>query len=150
MISRLSVGAMALCLVLYIILVGQRVVALLWTGEPIAITMAIALIILPLIAAWALVRELQFGFAADRLGKQLNSEGTMPTSDAERTPSGRLVAGAAEPLIQEYRDLAAASPEDWRAQFRLGVVQDAAGKRKDARASIRSAITLEKAAPSQR
>lgn len=142
MISRIGVGVMALCLALYIVVVGYRAVLMLGTGEPIAIAIGIALLVMPLIGAWALIREMQFGFAADRLGRTLDAEGGMPEAETELTPSGRIARADADPLIERYTAAADAAPEEWRARFRLGVVQDAAGRRKDARASIREAIRL--------
>jgi hypothetical protein len=141
-ISRISVAVMGVCLALYIVVVGQRAVLMLSTGEPIAIALGIALLVMPLIGAWALIREMQFGFAADRLGRELDSEGGMPVAETELTPSGRIARSDADPLIARYESEADAAPGDWRARFRLGVVQDAAGRRKDARASIREAIRL--------
>ncbi|GGM48073.1 hypothetical protein [Microbacterium saperdae] len=142
MMSRIGVGVMALCLALYIVVVGQRAVLMLTTGEPIAIALGVALIVMPLIGAWALVREMQFGFAADKLGRTLDAEGGMPQAETELTPSGRIAKGDADPMIERYTAEADAAPTEWRARFRLGVVQDAAGRRKDARASIREAIRL--------
>lgn len=142
MISRIGVGVMALCLALYIVVVGQRSVLMLTTGEPIAIAIGVALIVMPLIGAWALVREMQFGFAADKLGRTLDAEGGMPQAETDLTPSGRIAKADIEPLIERYSAEADAAPTEWRARFRLGVVQDAAGRRKDARASIREAIRL--------
>ncbi len=70
----------------------------------------------------------------------------MPEAPADLRPNGRLLPADAERLLAEYGSAAAAEPADWRAQYRLGVVQDAAGRRKDARAAIREAIRLSKAA----
>lgn len=142
MISRIGVGVMAVCLALYIVVVGQRAVLMLTTGQPIAIALGVALIVMPLVGAWALIREMQFGFAADRLGRTLEGEGGMPQAETELTPSGRLARSDADPLVTRYAAAVEADPADWRARFRLGVVQDAAGRRKDARASIREAIRL--------
>lgn len=142
MISRIAVGAMTLCLALYLLLVGQRAAAMLSTGEPIAIVMGAALLVLPLVGAWALIRELRFGVAADRLGRMLDEEGGMPEAETDLTPSGRIAKTDADALITRYVAEAEATPQEWRAQYRLGVVQDAASRRKDARASIRAAIEL--------
>jgi len=144
--SRIGVAVMAVLLVLYIALVGWRAIVLLGAGEPIAIAMGIALLVMPLIGVWALVREVQFGVAADRLGRQLDGEGGMPEAPAEVSPNGRLRKEDAERMIREYGDAAAHAPGDWRARYRLGVVQDAAGNRKLARAAIREAIRLSRAA----
>ncbi|UWF78344.1 MULTISPECIES: hypothetical protein [Microbacterium] len=147
MTSRLGVAVMAAALLLYIAVVGWRAVVLLGSGEPIAVAMGVALLVLPLIGAWALVRELQFGFAADRLGRMLDAEGGMPEAPAELMPSGRLKSEDAAVLLARYTAEAEAAPEDWRARYRVGVVQDAAGRRKDARASIRQAIRLAQPRP---
>ena len=142
--ARAGVIVVALCLVLYFVLTGQWAYLYLISGEPIGIAMGVALIVLPLIGAWALIREIQFGIQADRLGTRLDAEGGMPAAETELTPSGRLAKADAEPLVQRYVAEAEAAAGDWRARYRLGVVQDAAGRRKDARASIREAIRLAK------
>ncbi|WP_336629060.1 MULTISPECIES: hypothetical protein [unclassified Microbacterium] len=142
--SRIGVAVMAALLVLYIALVGWRAVVLLGSGQALGIAMGAALLVMPLIGAWALVRELQFGLAADRLGRTLNDEGGMPEAPEHLRSNGRLLPEDADRLLAEYGAAAEAGPEDWRAQYRLGVVQDAAGRRKDARAAIRAAIRLAK------
>lgn len=144
MISRIGVAAMGLCLLLYILTAGHRGVILLTSGEPVATAMGAAVLILPLVGLWALVRELMFGLAASRLTRVLVAEGDMPADEVALTPSGRIVKEEAAPLLAKYAS-AAETDDGWRAQFRLGVVQDAAGQRKDARASIREAIRREKA-----
>ncbi|WP_228479959.1 hypothetical protein [Microbacterium abyssi] len=144
MMARAGVIVVGLCLILYFVLTGQWAYLYVTSGEAIGIAMGAALIVLPLIGAWALVREIEFGIQADRLGTKLDAEGGMPTAEAELTPSGRLAKTDAEPLVQRYTAEADAAGDDWRARYRLGVVQDAAGRRKDARASIRDAIRLAK------
>ncbi len=143
--TRIGVAVLALCLILYFVLTGQRAWLFLTSGEPVGIAMGVALFVLPLIGAWALVREIQFGLQADRLGSQLEAEGGMPVAETELTPSGRLAKADAGPLVERYSATADAAADDWRARFRLGVVQDAAGRRRDARASIRAAIRLARA-----
>ncbi|WP_243225039.1 tetratricopeptide repeat protein [Microbacterium sp. CIAB417] len=144
MTTRIGVALMGVCLILYFVVAGQQAFLYISTGDPIAVAMGIALIVLPLIGVWALVREIQFGVAADRLGRRLDAEGGMPEAETELTPSGRIAPEDAEGIVSRYRSAAQEAPEDWRAQYRLGVVQDAAGRRKDARASIREAIRVEK------
>jgi hypothetical protein len=144
MITRIGVVVMGVCLILYFIVAGQHAVRFISTGDPIAAGMGIALIVLPLIGVWALYREIAFGFAADKLGRRLDAEGGMPEAETELTPSGRIAKQDADGMVSRYESAAQAAPEDWRAHYRLGVVQDAAGRRKDARASIREAIRVEK------
>lgn len=143
MISRLGVAVMAIALALYIVLAGQRALMLLSSGEPVAIVMGIALIVLPLIGLWALMRELVFGLSADRLGRRLAREGGMPEDQVDFSASGRPVKTQVVPLLPKY-ERAAAESSDWRDHYRLGVVRDAAGRRREARASIRRAIQLDK------
>jgi hypothetical protein len=143
--SRIGVALMGAALVVYLAVAVWLAVMFIAVGTPVSFGMGVALIVLAPLGAWALIREMQFGFGADRLGRVLDSEGGMPPVETELTPSGRIARVDADPLIERYTAAADAAPEDWRARYRLGVVQDAAGRRKDARASIREAIRLERA-----
>ncbi|WP_417508479.1 hypothetical protein [Microbacterium sp.] len=145
--ARAGVIVVGLCLILYFVLTGQWAYLYLVSGTPIGIAMGVALIVLPLIGAWALVREIQFGIQADRLGTQLDAEGGMPPAETELSARGKLAKADAESVVQRYTTEAEAAVDDWRARYRLGVVQEAAGRRKDARASIREAIRLAKIRP---
>ena len=59
MSARIGVAVMAVLLALYIVLVAQRAWLLLISGQPIGVVMGVALIVLPLIAAWALWRAVR-------------------------------------------------------------------------------------------
>ena len=133
---------MAAALLVYLAVAIWLAVMFISVGTPVSIGMGITLLVLAPIGAWALVREMMFGFGADRLGRLLDAEGGMPPVETELTPSGRIARADADPLIARYTAEADAAGDDWRARYRLGVVQDAAGRRKDARASIREAIRL--------
>ncbi len=143
--SRIGVGLMAAALLLYLVVSGWLAVMFLAVGTPVSIGMGITLLVLAPVGGWALVREMLFGFGADRLGRLLDAEGGMPPVETELTPSGRIARKDADALVARYTAEAEAAPTDWRARYRLGVVQDAAGRRKDARASIRQAISLSRA-----
>jgi hypothetical protein len=142
MMSRIGVGLMAAALLVYLGVAIWLAVMFISVGSPVSIGMGVTLIVLAPIGAWALVREMQFGFAADRLGRQLDGEGGMPPVETELTPTGRIARADADALVARYAAASEADARDWRARYRLGVVQDAAGRRKDARASIRQAIRL--------
>ncbi|EYT59496.1 hypothetical protein D514_0111990 [Microbacterium sp. UCD-TDU] len=142
MMSRIGVALMAAALLVYLAVAIWLAVMFISVGTPVSIGMGITLLVLAPIGAWALVREMMFGFGADRLGRLLDAEGGMPPVETELTPSGRIARADADPLIARYTAEADAAGDDWRARYRLGVVQDAAGRRKDARASIREAIRL--------
>ncbi|MEW2005167.1 hypothetical protein [Microbacterium sp. NPDC079208] len=143
--SRIGVALMAAALLLYLAVAGWLAVMFLAVGTPVSIGMGVTLLVLAPVGGWALAREMLFGFGADRLGRLLDAEGGMPPVETELTPSGRIARKDADALVARYTAEAEAAPTDWRARYRLGVVQDAAGRRKDARASIRQAISLSRA-----
>jgi len=145
MISRIGVAVMGAALLLYVVVIAWLAVMFIASGTPAGILMGIALAVLAPLGGWALVRELLFGFQADRLGRTLEAEGGLPEEEVGLMPSGRVVKEEAGPLLARYEEVAA-SDDRWQSAYRLGIVQDAAGERKEARASIREAIRREKAA----
>lgn len=144
--SGAKVGAvvMAVLLALYLALVGWRAVQFVQTGEPVAIVMGVALIVLPVLAAWAIWRELRFGIRSQRLVRQLEAEGALDLGLPVR-PSGRPERAAADDAFPAFRDAVEADPDSWRAWLRLGLAYDAAGDRRRARTAVRRAIELERA-----
>lgn len=144
--SGAKVGAvvMAVLLVAYLALVGWRAVQFVQTGEPVAIVMGVALIVLPVVAAWAIWRELQFGVRSQRLVRQLEEEGGLDLGMPLR-PSGRPERAAADDAFPAFRDAVESEPDSWRAWLRLGLAYDAAGDRRRARSAVRRAIELERA-----
>lgn len=142
--SILGVATMSVLLVLYFVFAGIRAVALLASREPIPVIMGAAMLILPLLGVWALVRELQFGRRATRLADRLEAEGRMPEEPVATHPSGRPVREDADAAFPRYRDEAEAHPEAWQSWMRLGIVYDACGDRRRARAAIRQAIACER------
>jgi cytochrome c-type biogenesis protein CcmH/NrfG len=143
MSARIGVAVMAALLVLYIVLVGQRAWLLLTSGEGIGVALGVALIVMPILAVWALGRELWFGVRAERLGRRLESDGALPAESVAVRPSGRVVREDADAVFPAYRAEVEAHPEDWHAWYRLGLAYDAAGDRRRARESVRTAIRLE-------
>ncbi|MCO7202324.1 hypothetical protein NH287_02205 [Microbacterium sp. CnD16-F] len=143
--TRIGVGIVAAVLVLYIVLVAQRAVLLVASGDPVGIAMGIALVLLPVVAVWALWRELSFGLGAQRLGRRLEAEGGLPEEELSLRPSGRPVQAEADALFPAYRDAVERDPDDWRAWYRMGLLYDGAGDRRRARSAIRTAISRERA-----
>jgi tetratricopeptide (TPR) repeat protein len=144
--SGAKVGAvvMAVLLAAYLALVGWRAVQFVQTGEPIAVVMGVALIVLPVLAAWAIWRELQFGVRSQRLVRRLEEEGGLDLGMPLR-PSGRPERAAADAAFPAFRDAVETDPDSWRAWLRLGLAYDAAGDRRRARRAVRRAIELERA-----
>lgn len=142
--AKAGAVVMAVLLALYVALVGWRAVQFVQTGEPVAIAMGVALIVLPVLAAWAIWRELQFGVRSQRLVERLESEGGLDLGLPVR-PSGRPERAAADAAFPAFRDAVEAEPDSWRAWLRLGLAYDAAGDRRRARRAVRKAIELERA-----
>jgi len=145
--ARAGVVVMAVLLALYIVLVAQRAWLLLSSGQPIGIAMGVALVVLPVIAAWALWRELMFGRGAERLATRLEAEGALPAEELDVRVSGRPDRAQADAVFPAYRADVEQHPNDWRAWFRLGLAYDGAGDRRRAREAIRRAIALERNPP---
>lgn len=140
----IGVVIMSAALTLYFLFVGVRAVALLLSGDLIAVVMGAALLFMPLLGVWALWREIRFGRDATRLADRLEAEGTLPDDEVEVLPSGKPVREDADAAFPRYRAEVEAAPESWAAWMRLGIVYDACGDRKRARAAIREAILLER------
>lgn len=138
--ALLAVGA----LVLYLALMARYGVLLVLEGRPVAVALGVALLVFPLIGGWVVWKELRFGLAAQRLADRLAAEGGLPTEPAaaELLPSGRLRPEAALARFERYRAEAEATPEDWRAWYRLGLAYGDARDSRRAREAMRRAIAL--------
>lgn len=143
--TRIGVAIVAVVLVLYIALVAQRAVLLVSSGDAVGVAMGVALVLLPVVAVWALWREVSFGLGAQRLGRRLEEEGGLPQEELTLRPSGRPVQAEADALFPAYRDAVERDPDDWRAWYRMGLLYDGAGDRRRARSAIRTAISRERA-----
>jgi hypothetical protein len=146
--TRIGVGLMAVLMALYLVVLGQRAVILMLSGEPVGVALGIGLVILPVVGVWALVRELHFGVRSARLARILGEEGGLPVDDLPTRASGRPVREAADASFPGYQAEVEQDPASWRAWFRLGLAYDASGDRRRARGAIRRAIALQGAEPS--
>jgi hypothetical protein len=141
----LGAVVIAAVLALYIVLVGQRAVAFIATGLAIGIAIGVALFVIAVIGAVLLAFEMTFGFRITRLARRLEAEGGTPDEVVPLRPSGAPERSAADALFPAYKAAVEADPESWRAWFRLGVVYDAAGDRRRARAAMRTALRFARA-----
>jgi hypothetical protein len=141
--TRIGVGLMAVLMALYLVVLGQRAVILMLSGEPVGVALGIGLVILPVVGVWALVRELHFGVRSARLARILGEEGGLPVDDLPTRASGRPVREAADASFPGYQAEVEQDPASWRAWFRLGLAYDASGDRRRARGAIRRAIALQ-------
>ncbi|EMY35159.1 tetratricopeptide TPR_2 repeat-containing protein [Arthrobacter crystallopoietes BAB-32] len=140
--EKIWVTLIIVLLVAYMSLTVHRAWLLLQDPQLVAKGIGAALLILPVIGAWALVREVVFGARMSRLAKILEAEGGLPEDNLPRTPGGRIVQEAADAEFEKYKAETEAAPGEWRSWFRLSCAYDAARDRKRARESMRRAISL--------
>lgn len=138
----IGVAIMSILLVLYFVFVGVRAFALLASGAVIPIVMGVCLLLLPLLGAWALGRELLFGYQATQLVDRLAAAGKMPLTELPSELEGVALREAADARFADYREAVTQNAESWQAWLRLGLVYDACADRKRARSAIRRAIVL--------
>ncbi len=143
--ARIGAIAMAVVLVVYLVFVTQYAVRLILVDEPVAKALGFALVLLPLLGAWALVSELVFAVRSQRLMTRLEVEGRLPDDELPVLASGRADRAAADAVFPKYRAEAEANPEAWWAWLRLALAYDASGDRRRARSATRRAIKLERA-----
>ncbi|EIC92222.1 hypothetical protein IMCC13023_07010 [Candidatus Aquiluna sp. IMCC13023] len=141
MITKIWVGLMLALTLFYVFTLLGRGIILLQEPSLIAVAMGLAILVLPLVALWALFAELQFGLKAQRLSRRLISL-DIPGLDLELRASGRATKDSANKELERIQDAVTKDPKNWSLWFQLGEAHDAAGERKNARAAIRKAIQL--------
>jgi hypothetical protein len=134
-------------LVVYLVAIGWRGVLLLRSGGVVAVLLGLALLALPLVGLWAVLRELRFGRATQSLARELEARGRLPVDDLPRSPGGRVDRAAADAWFERFRREVDEQPSSWEAWFRVALGYDAAGDRRRARAAMRRAVELHSAAP---
>jgi hypothetical protein len=139
---RRAVALLVVALAVYLGLAGYRGVLLLGSGEPVPVLLGAGVLLLPVVGAYACWREVRFGFATQRLARELDAAGRWPQEDLPASPSGRPERAAADALFAVRREEVEAAPQDWQAWFRLALAYDDARDRRRARAAMRRAIAL--------
>lgn len=147
--SRATLGAVALSLllVLYIVTAARAGVALIRTGEPVAVGLGAAVLVLPALGLWLLAREWWLALAVQSMADELEVAGRLPVDDVPRWPSGRPERGAADVSFAAARAAVEAEPDSWERWFALGFAYDAARDRRRARMALRTAARLRRGAP---
>jgi len=138
--AKIGAVVMSALVIMYIALLGQQGYLFFIQENPVAKSMGVAILVLPLVGFWGIFRELRFGLAVEKLGKILDAEKGWPIFEFSLKPSGRAVKAEALLEFEKYREEANADPENWRKWFALGLIYDACGDRKRARMAMRKAI----------
>lgn len=142
--GRVLAALMIALLTLYLGLSFQRAVLLLGTPGWIPTLLGVAMLVIPAVGAWAMVREIVFGARTQQLGRELAASGELPADDLPRTPSGRYVRSAADEQFDVVRREVEAAPEQWGGWYRLSLAYSASGDGRRARAAMRTAIALQR------
>jgi hypothetical protein len=138
--TKIWVGAILLLFVFYLVAAFGSAVRFISADEPIAKVIGVAALVVPLVGVWILVREVLFGARTQKMASILAAEGLLPEDHLPRTPSGRIVKAAADEDFVQYKEEAEANPASWKSWHRLALAYDAAGDRRRARESMRTAI----------
>lgn len=144
MSMRLGAAVMAVLLAVYLVFAIYYSFVLFGTGEPVAIAIGAAMLVLPALGMWFIGAEVVFGVRAERLAARLERDGGLPEEQVSTSATGRVDRADADALFPTYQAAVEQDPDDWRAWYRLALVYDAAGDRRRARWATRTAIRLER------
>ena len=144
--SRAKIGAtiMSVLLLLYVALLANTGIKLLTIPVLTAQIMGALILAFPLLGVWAIIVELRFGIAAEKLVARIEAEGTWPDLGIETRPSGRAIRASADAAFAKWSAAAEQNDTDFHAWFNLSLAYDACGDRRRARAAMRRAIALAK------
>lgn len=141
--AKLGAVVMTALTVMYVVLLGQRGILLLLEPNTIAKLMGAGILAFPVVALWAIARELVFGLKIERIAKRLEVEGRWPELNLELRPSGRATRDSATVEFERIKQIVQQDETNWYSWFTLGLAYDAAGDRRRARLAMRKAIELE-------
>ncbi len=140
---KIVVALLTGALIVYFWLLTARAIALIGSGDTLAIALGIGVLLLPIIGVVLVGWEIRFGWQTQVLARKLAAENLLyDDSELPRRASGRVERGAADAHFEMIRAEVEAAPEDWRGWYRLAQAYDLSGDRKRARAAMRQAIEL--------
>ena len=77
-------------LTLYLVHIAQQGFVMLTSGSVAGMVLGAGMILLPILGAWALVREVLFGARIQRMAQELAASGELAEDTLPRTPAGRV------------------------------------------------------------
>jgi len=122
-------------------------VRLVTSGEPVLIGIGVGVLLLVVVGVLLVAGEVRLGSESARLARLLEAEGGLPYDPpfVTRLPSGRLEKADADRVFELRRTEVEASPEDWRAWWRLAAAYGEARDARRGRRAMRKAVALERA-----
>lgn len=140
---QLVIAFMCVALVAYFLMLGRAATVFITSGEPAAIGLGLAVLLMPVIGVWVMVSTLRAGFAHQRLARLAREqEMELDVSALPRMPSGRIQREAADELFHTVREELEADPDNWLRWYRLARAYDYAGDRRRARETMKRAVEL--------
>jgi cytochrome c-type biogenesis protein CcmH/NrfG len=141
---QLLIGFLCVAMIVYFVMLGRIAVAMIGSGEPAAVGLGLALLIMPVIGLWAMIATLRAGFAHQRLARTAREAGMeLDVSALPRRASGRIERAAADQLFDTVRTELDEDPDNWVRWYRLARAYDYAGDRSRAREAMKKAVQLE-------
>lgn len=140
--GKVFASLVTVALTLYLVLTVQRGFVLMQNAGAVGGALGAALVVLPALGAWAMIREIIFGSRTQALGQELAAAGELPEDTLPRSASGRIDRAAADAQFADYASATEKEPTNWKNWFNLSIAYDAAGDRKRARKAMRNAIAL--------
>lgn len=123
----------------YVFLLGGRALTMLAEPNPVAIAMGVGMLVFPVFAIWAILREIKFGIDAEKITKRALSI-ELPELELVLRPSGRATKESAALAFDSVKQNFDES--QWTQWLLLSEAYEASGDRKRARESMRKAISL--------
>ena len=122
-------------------------VRLVRSGEPVLVGIGVGVVLLVVVGLLLVAGEVRLGAESARLARVLEAEGGLPYDppDVTRLPSGRLERDDADRVFALRQAEVEASPEDWRAGWRLAAAYGEARDARRGRRAMRRAVALERA-----
>jgi acetyl esterase/lipase len=126
-------------------------VSLLRSGDLVQVGVGAGLLVLVAVGCVLVAGEVRLGAASQRLGERLHAEGGLPSDPpgVQRLPSGRLQKADADAVFAVRQAEVEASPEDWRAWWRLAAAYGEARDPARGRRALRRAVALERGDPAR-
>jgi len=130
---------MTLLAMSYVLLLAGRSWTLIQESNPIAVLMGLGMAVFPLVAIWAIYKEIRFGMASEKLVKRAIAVGVTEL-ELELRPSGRATKDSAERAFESVKD--SFDETSWSSWLLLSEAYEASGDRKRARQAMRKALLI--------
>ncbi|GAA2233771.1 hypothetical protein GCM10010401_02020 [Rarobacter faecitabidus] len=137
-------------LAIYLWAVTGSAIALIKTGEWHGIGIGVAVLALPVIVVFFVMRELMLASRVQAMANELARLDELPKDELPRSPGGRIDRKAADEAFLHVREVVAEDPENWKNWYNLAFAYEAAGDRSRARQSLRKAAAIRRTQRSER